>query len=1280
MTDEGTTPDFSRRMTRVVPELKPNTRYTLRLRAVSKFNVASDWSEAIDFTTPGTNYQPPLPRPLLYEGNTSTEVTSGESALAEFTDGDLKAWPKANIVTTDNIHFSAPFYAPGSLRLDWQWFDDVGSATIELREKESLTIVDKWELPTAPSGGTTFPMHYSSAYEWRLNVGGPAGATGPTNDDARIAVGDRGIYEQVPTNEIVFGRLYDEVDPTFRYETWEPRIASLGNNKFVSIGVMDQDADPSRGLVVEEWTRDGNYVTKDRQTLLTGGGTNETGLGDVAGVHAFDDKFVLWVGKGYSEESFGGDYGIMATLIELTDAGAVVRDRATVDIWSFSATNYDYALTSGLNPSDGALLAYMKQTNNGWDIAIHTVRIGRSGNSLTLSHRNVPLEQTDYPDNPAIAPISDTSYMVTYITLDQAPPTPDGPRLRGFVIDETLATPGVSVGPTMITALPHHLALSRDGLAYVNRLARHVGGESFTAAYSTSERPGTTGRQYALNVITIDANLGLIRTEDVGWPSAGGSDQSYVGVWHVPGYDHVVAIALDAQNTSWRLLEIKDTGIIQLDEPMLETTSHDPNYWNIDFVPFDTVGVVALSTSVTGLEWDDRPFILEFPAVPITSIFSARVRLQGSETALWDLIFAPGAEPAIETCWPINGSKYLTLDEYPQALHSDRLASDDPADYFRQPWEPGPQSNSVHWFDDCHFVVFLHSAEGNEPEGGGSPPEYVVFEWWSIDENAIPLLEGYEVIDHAEMSLQFAGFGEYISSQFVQTSDPDTVFMAAISNRAPVNDDVINASLAEGFFVTRDQEVIRAGSIHLYNQKAQDAINSIVDTSDGNNTDIGALWLLETEYPDMFVGMFSAAWYFHSGGRRDRDQIHRTIFSINVDIDAKTFSLADTEVFNDFDTMDPNPDGSTLLLRGEVIDAHCLAVKEGRVALISWNDAYHYSVGSTSAHYLDMIDYDGAGNFSGRFREKDDYLWREIYSERPEVHMYTFGVGGYGMPHAVADRSRDLANGKMLMTTDHWIEYNEAAFWYEDGGAWFSSRTTDGGNGTPVGPAPTVVKFGSPHPDPGRRVHYNILAHLVVDFTNRTMRWAGWPGVKEMPTISGVYEEGDSFVTEVPKNEMQFGQNWDTIIRYTKDGRAVYSQMPWMFWDKDPLVDEISGDIVSPGWDWGMTFGPYIFGEFDISNLHEDNVYIKGFDKEYYWWPSWEPSGQFVPAASDDPNYPGPANNADRLRPYWQHMLTISPSGKLWWSYMEAEDYNGGGVSYRDLWLAAIVDFDEEIS
>lgn len=628
------------RMTRVVPELQPNTRYSLRVRTVSRFNVPSNWSEAIDFTTPGTNYQPPLPRPLLYEGNTSTEVTSGESALAEFIDGDLKAWPKANIVTTDNIHFSAPFYAPGSLRLDWQWFDDVGSATIELREKESLTIVDKWELPTTPSGGTTFPMHYSSAYEWRLNLGGPAGATGPTNDDARIAVGDRGIYEQVPTNEIVFGRLYDEVDPTFRYETWDPRIASLGNNKFVSIGVMDEDADPSRGLVVEEWTRDGNSVTKDRRTLLTGGGTNETGLGNVAGVHAFDDKFVLWVGKGYSEASFGGDFGIMATLIELTDAGAVVRDRVTVDIWSFSATNYDYALTSGITPSDGALLAYMKQTNNGWDIAIHTVRIGRSGNSLTLSHINVPLEQTDYPGNPAIAPISDTSYMVTYTTLDQAPPTSDGPRLRGFVIDETLATPGVSVGPTMITALPHHLALSQDGLAYINRLARHVGGESFTAVYPTSERSGTTGRQYALNVITIDANLGLIRTEDVGWPSAGGSTQSHAGVWHVPGYDHVVAIALDAQNTSWRLLEIKDTGIIQLDESMLETTSHDPSYWNIDFVPFDTVGVVALSTSIAGLEWNDRPFILEFPAIPITSIFSARVRLQGSETALWDLVFA----------------------------------------------------------------------------------------------------------------------------------------------------------------------------------------------------------------------------------------------------------------------------------------------------------------------------------------------------------------------------------------------------------------------------------------------------------------------------------------------------------------------------------------------------------------------------------------------------------------------------------------------------------------
>lgn len=176
-------------MTRAVQDLQPNTRYTLRLRTVSRFNVPSDWSEAIDFTTPNTSYKPAISRPLLYEGHTSMNVRSNESILAQFTDGDLTAWPKENIVSEDNIHYSSLFHAPGSLRLDWKWSGRSGpwptneepylSAIIELRDKSTLLLVDKWEIPMQIVGGITVPMHFSPDYEWRLNVNGPQGLTNP---------------------------------------------------------------------------------------------------------------------------------------------------------------------------------------------------------------------------------------------------------------------------------------------------------------------------------------------------------------------------------------------------------------------------------------------------------------------------------------------------------------------------------------------------------------------------------------------------------------------------------------------------------------------------------------------------------------------------------------------------------------------------------------------------------------------------------------------------------------------------------------------------------------------------------------------------------------------------------------------------------------------------------------------------------------------------------------------------------------------------------------------
>lgn len=645
------------RMTRAVQDLQPNTRYSLRLRSVSRFNVNSEWSEAIDFVTPPTSYKPPLPRPLLYEGHTSINVKSGNSVLVPFVDGDLTAWPKMNVVTLDNIHFSALFYAPGTIRLEWEWSGRSGPwpqesvnlfGMIELRDKESLLLVDKWEIPMERTGSITVPMHYSSDYEWRLRVYGPeleseelflgqfsarvrleGVETSPwelifKEEDIvpvepcgeigeRIAVGERGIYEQLPMSSVVFGELEDS---GFKDRTWDPRIAKLSEDRMVSIGVTANGATPSRGLVVEEWRVQPQHkmICKERRTLIAGA-TNEAGLGNVAGVHAFDDRYVLWVGKGYSEENFGGDYGLMASLIELTEDGAVVRDRAIVggaeQAWSFSANGYDFALTSSLNPNDGALLAYTKQENSGWDMFINTTRITRSGNSLVMVHNNVEIPQPDFPGHPGIAPISDTHYMVTYTTLDQGPPVPDGPRMRAF----TIGPSGLVSGPTIIASLAHHMTLSQDGLAYVNQLARHDGGQRFTASYVTSERTGTSGRKYALNIVTFDSSLNLVKNENIGWPhGTGGSTQSMGGIFSVPNSGKVVAIMVDANNAaSWRLVEVNSNGDTTLDEPMLQDQSYNVNYWNIDFVPYGDVAAIALSTTLGG-SWSERPYALELPS------------------------------------------------------------------------------------------------------------------------------------------------------------------------------------------------------------------------------------------------------------------------------------------------------------------------------------------------------------------------------------------------------------------------------------------------------------------------------------------------------------------------------------------------------------------------------------------------------------------------------------------------------------------------------------------
>lgn len=71
---------------RILQDLHPNQRYITRVRAISKFGVYSDWSEALDFTTPADNSVPNPPSNLNFEFDTNTLIVDWE-APSQNTDG-----------------------------------------------------------------------------------------------------------------------------------------------------------------------------------------------------------------------------------------------------------------------------------------------------------------------------------------------------------------------------------------------------------------------------------------------------------------------------------------------------------------------------------------------------------------------------------------------------------------------------------------------------------------------------------------------------------------------------------------------------------------------------------------------------------------------------------------------------------------------------------------------------------------------------------------------------------------------------------------------------------------------------------------------------------------------------------------------------------------------------------------------------------------------------------------------------------------------------------------
>lgn len=78
---------------RTLESLDPDTRYSIRVRAISRFNVASDWSEVLEVDTPSSDYVSPGTLPLLLRVKFNGSV-SGARYLA-FEDSDT--WPNENI-------------------------------------------------------------------------------------------------------------------------------------------------------------------------------------------------------------------------------------------------------------------------------------------------------------------------------------------------------------------------------------------------------------------------------------------------------------------------------------------------------------------------------------------------------------------------------------------------------------------------------------------------------------------------------------------------------------------------------------------------------------------------------------------------------------------------------------------------------------------------------------------------------------------------------------------------------------------------------------------------------------------------------------------------------------------------------------------------------------------------------------------------------------------------------------------------------------------------------
>lgn len=167
---------------RPIPNLDPSKRYAIRVRAMNPYNVASEWSEAMEFTTPENTSQATT-FPKVY--NLSKRETPSV---------DTGSWT----VTSDDLDIVVPSGAKLNIRGRIVAFDDGGYVN-------STVFIDDVPYGNGPSD----PGGYGGVATTTVQ---PDGATGVFDGFIDVSAGNHTVHMVISGNGATSpGILYDLV-------------------------------------------------------------------------------------------------------------------------------------------------------------------------------------------------------------------------------------------------------------------------------------------------------------------------------------------------------------------------------------------------------------------------------------------------------------------------------------------------------------------------------------------------------------------------------------------------------------------------------------------------------------------------------------------------------------------------------------------------------------------------------------------------------------------------------------------------------------------------------------------------------------------------------------------------------------------------------------------------------------------------------------------------------------------------------------------------------------